>query len=201
MPVDYIGRIGTNQWKVKKTCSKYPPSVQACERHGAAARQDAMLPPEQLSTVVEFPNETCREMPESLRSRLEATPRNIEEQAATSERASARAHMLRDAHLTAVKERAARDSQRAVEAGERKRRRDSINLAVLEAHMLSYTPAQAADGPVSQEPVIASRTKRDAEKARREALAAGVPNHSKARMETELSPPAGTPRSEERWLS
>jgi len=125
-----------------------------------------------------------------LRERLESHRSSTDEQAATSERASARAQMLREAHINSVKERAARDSQRAIEAAARKRRRETINAAVLEARMLSVTPAlaAAADDPVIQEPLLASRMKRDAEKARRDALAAGIPNRSKARMETELSP-------------
>ena len=167
-------------------------------KHTAAL--DLMLPPGPalpavVESWVEFPNETRREMPDTLRSRLEYQ-RSNQDEAELSERASQRserAEHLREAHINSVKERAARDSQRAADAAARKRRRETINAAVLEARSLSNTPAlaAAADDPVIVEPLLASRMKRDAEKARRESLAAGVPNGRKARMETELSPPYG----------
>ena len=74
----------------------------------------------------EFPNETHRHLPNDVRTRLEGKPeQSADELRAESQRNTERSARLRDAHLTSVKERAARESQRADEARARQRRTEA----------------------------------------------------------------------------
>lgn len=67
----------------------------------------------QLPVLVEVPvnHETFRPISEALRTRIDQPLKSIEEITQNSQRNSARSHRLRDAHLNAIKERAARDIQ------------------------------------------------------------------------------------------
>lgn len=87
-----------------------------------------------IDEALSFPNETTGSLSSRLQGRLSARS-SSDEVAATSQRLSARSEHLREQHIAAVKERAARETQRAEEAAARKRRREALCAAV-----------QAADG-------------------------------------------------------
>jgi hypothetical protein len=114
---------------------------------------------------------TSRDLPEELKARLSSRgPVDIltlEEQALNSERQQEKSARLREAHLISLKERAARESQRAEEASVRKRRQ-----AEEEARRVLQKMEEAASkvDVKKQE----QQEKRDAEKARRAALAAAA---------------------------
>jgi hypothetical protein len=74
--------------------------------------------------LVEFPNETSRSLSDELQNRLSFQRSQLDLEL-KSQRVS-RSEMLRDAHIHSVKERAARETQRADEAQMRRRRREAL---------------------------------------------------------------------------
>ena len=86
--------------------------------------------PQMMPVKVEIPvnHESIRQLPESIRQRLDETPKSAEEIAADSARNTERSSRLREQHIAAVKERAARETQRGEEAAARKRRQESTEL-------------------------------------------------------------------------
>ena len=74
--------------------------------------------PQMMPVKVEIPvnHESIRQLPESIRQRLDETPKSAEEIAADSARNTERSSRLREQHIAAVKERAARETQRGEEA-------------------------------------------------------------------------------------
>ena len=69
-------------------------------------------PTHQMPVLVEVPvNHEVKEIPESLRARIDVLPKSSEEVAAESERNTARSELIRQAYIDSVKERAARETQ------------------------------------------------------------------------------------------
>ena len=127
-----------------------------------------MLPP-MAPEIVEFPNETRRDIPDALRERLSA--RSMEDVAATSQRSIERSQLLREAHINAVKERAARETQRGEEAAARKRRREALCAAVKEAHGMQALKSVQHEWSTS---MADDALIKEAERERRAALAPGM---------------------------
>jgi hypothetical protein len=131
-----------------------------------------------MPVLVEVPvnHEAVKSMPEDLQSRINFK-KTTEEVAADSERMSARSELLREAHLRAVRERAARETQRGEEAAARKRRAAADDLRKLEEKIEAASAKSEARKREQQE-------KRDAEKTRRSALAEAV---AEARQATHVA--------------
>ena len=138
-------------------------------------------PLEGLGKVLEFNNETARDLPESTRARLAASYKEdtpVEEQQQNSQRLTARSERLRQAHIDSVKERAARESQRSEEASARKRRMAEAETQKLKEKLDNSNQKHEAM-------LLEQKEKREAEKARRAALAEAASAQRQA-MEVEL---------------
>ena len=93
----------------------------------------AMLPPVVPTPVqFEFPNETSRELPSTLRARL-SDRSNLDDIGSNSARAIDRAKLLREQHIAHRVEVAARETQRGEDAAARKRRRAAARRAASNA--------------------------------------------------------------------
>ena len=125
-----------------------------------------------LPVLVEVPvnHAAIRPIPEQLRQRLDVEPArdaDPEQRREDSARLTARSQALREAHLQSVKEKAARETQRAEEAAERKRA-----LAEAEAQKVLAKLSQASQRMEHHRQE--QHQKREEEKARRQALADAV---------------------------
>ena len=119
-------------------------------------------------------------IPEHLRARLDVEPKTSQEIGAESARLTARSQALRQAHLEAVKERAARETQRAEEAAARKRA-----LAEAEAQKVLAKLNQASERVEQHR--LKQQEKREGETARRQALAeAATSARQRAEEEREI---------------
>ena len=119
------------------------------------------------NTVLEFPNESShRELSGELKARLESSyhDKDVEEMKLDSERLTARSASLRQQHIEAVKERAAREAQRVEEAATRKRR-------MAEAESRKLMEKLEANNRKHEAMLAEKQAKLDADKARRAALA------------------------------
>ncbi len=87
-----------------------------------------------MPVLVEVPvNHKVAPIPESLRSRIDVDKKSVDDVRAESERMSARSEALREAHISSIRERAARETQRGEEAAARKRRYAEAELRKLES--------------------------------------------------------------------
>lgn len=117
----------------------------------------------------EFPNETVRDLPEPLRTRLEGKEQDVEQMRADSQRLTERSQQLRDAHLESVKARAHRESQRAEEAKARQLRNEADHSRkVLQKMEVTQAKADALKQQLAD--------KREEDKARRLAMAENAAN-------------------------
>ena len=131
--------------------------------------------------VIEFTNDTARDLPESTRARLAASYKEdtpVEKQREQSARSRTVSEKLRQAHIDSVKERAARETQRSEEASARKRR-----MAEAETQKLK----EKLDTSNQKHEALLQERKHEAllQKARRAALAEAASAQRQA-MEVEL---------------
>lgn len=118
-----------------------------------------------MPVLVEVPvNHNPAPIPEHLTDRLNKQKLDPEEVAQQSERLTARSEALRDAHIQAVKDRAARETQRGEENAARKRRTAAEELRKLEAKIEQAAAKSETKKREQQE-------KRDQDKEKRQRLA------------------------------
>ena len=137
-----------------------------------------MMPPQAPTKIdVEVANKPLAQLPASLEQRLGGSPtRSPDELAAELKAHEERTDKLRRAHLDAVRDRAARESQRAAEAAARKLRLAASRVEKIQRKLVAAESKTNAKREATQ-------AERDARKARRNEMAQAVAEARRAAVE------------------